>query len=253
MCVDLGSRRLIAFLPLAICWSVWRVRTAAIFNGVPPTAARAIGYVQELLHDVSMVQPFLINSSTYMLLDGFAGLRVAYMRRHIQILVWEKPCSYKLNIDGSSIGTGEAGGGAVLRDYNGDVIFAASIFFGKATSVYAEVLALIHGLKLCEERGLQGFQVDTDSLLLVNMIHGVVSIPWRYRVHLQHILALLRSTNSTLHHRFREVNSVADALARLASSTRSSDTFQPHTLPLKIQGLARLDQVGLPYVRTKSK
>lgn len=83
------------------------------------------------------------------------------------------------------------------------------------------------------------------------MTNGVSTIPWCYRVHLQHILMLLQTTDNTLHHGLREVNAVTDALARLASSTKTSDTFQSQTLPKQIQGLATLDQVGLPYGHNK--
>lgn len=136
------------------------------------------------------------------------------LKQRVSILFWEKPQFFRLNVDGSSIGTA-AGGGVVLRDSAGEVIFAASIFFGAATNVYAEILALEHGLSMCLERGFRSIQIDTDSLILVNMLTGITSKPWRYRSQLEHITQLLQTTASNLRHQFREVNAVADSIENL--------------------------------------
>lgn len=47
----------------------------------------------------------------------------------------------------------------------------------------------------------------------------------------------------------REANSVADALARLASGSATSRRFSMGTLPRHIRGLVILDSQQCPYLR----
>ena len=78
----------------------------------------------------------------------------------------------KLNTDGCSKGNpGISGGGEVLRDARGNLLLAFSCSFGLATSLQAEVCALIFGVKLCLEKGFSSFEVELDSLVLVQILH----------------------------------------------------------------------------------
>ena len=68
---------------------------------------------------------------------------------------WKRPClgKLKLNIDGLAQGTtGLAGGGGVLRDYQGNWVLGYSRKIGKTTSFLAEWWALRDGLHLCCRR-----------------------------------------------------------------------------------------------------
>ena len=50
-------------------------------------------------------------------------------------------------------------------------------------------------------------------------------------------------------HIYCESNTVADGLARLASSQRQSAQFSFSTLPTYLKGLVSLDKVSYPYFR----
>lgn len=249
--IDPGMRRLISYLPLAISWGIWRVRNAYLFNNVRPTPASAIYHAVDVLRSISLLKPFILPASGACLAQRLGGLYIQQERRSIRVLLWEKPRSFCLNVDGSSLSTGVAGGGCVLRGQSGDVLFAASKLLGVATNVQAEIMALEYGLSLCQEKGFRDIQVDTDTMLLVQMLQGKAPQPWRHRHILARISALLNSTHSSLRHQFREVNAVADALAKHASSSETSTIFDHFTLPRQIKGLVRLDQIGYPYVRVR--
>jgi ribonuclease HI len=83
------------------------------------------------------------------------------LKRAIMIVSWIKPefPTYKLNVDGSSLGNpGFSGGGIVVRDsYGRQQCVAEARYYGIGTSVRAEILALLQGLERCVELGF--FQV----------------------------------------------------------------------------------------------
>lgn len=59
---------------------------------------------------------------------------------------------YKLNVDDYALeNPGVSGSGIVLRDWQGSVIFAESLYY-ESGSTRAEIKVLFHGLQLCSER-----------------------------------------------------------------------------------------------------
>lgn len=84
-----------------------------------------------------------------------------------------RPCSnhLKLNLDGSSLGNSSpTGGGGVLQDYGGNLIFGFSKFIGSCSSNKAELQAVIEGLKLCHLLGHMFIDIECDSLVVVSWI-----------------------------------------------------------------------------------
>lgn len=211
----------------------------------------AINYALEVLRSISFLKPFTLTPSAVFVVRHFGGISFQPPCRSLRVLSWEKPHTFSLNVDGPSLPSGLAGGGCVLRDPNGEIIFAASKFFGMATNVQAEILALEYGLTLCREKGFCDIRVDTDSMLLGQMLQGKIPHPWQHRQVLVNITALLDSTQGLIRLQFREANAVADALAKHASTSRTTSMFDQFTLPRRIKGLARLNQLGFPYVRVK--
>ena len=69
---------------------------------------------------------------------------------------WVKPSMgvVNLNTDGCSKGNpGPSGGGSVLRDFRGDLIWAQAEFYGQQTNMVAEAKASCRGLEDVEQRG----------------------------------------------------------------------------------------------------
>lgn len=118
-----------------------------------------------------------------------------------------------------------------MRDAQGLILFAESQYFGPGTSLSAEIMALLHGLRLCHDRGFRRVEVETDSSLLVQFVHQKAKWPWRYFSILFHILHLLHVVNSGVSHVYREGNSLADFLAKRATSTLGSMSYTMTSLP----------------------
>ncbi|MQM08604.1 hypothetical protein Taro_041461 [Colocasia esculenta] len=87
----------------------------------------------------------------------------------------------KLNVDGAfKRSTGAAGGKGILRNSNGDIVFAFSAAYPEVnSSIEAEALALHDGLSICCDLGILSAVVESDSLILVQIMNGKFSCPWR--------------------------------------------------------------------------
>ena len=85
----------------------------------------------------------------------------------------------KLNSDGCSRGNpGVSGGGGMLRCLEGRFLLGYSCFFGEMTSLQAELKALIYGVRLAIACGYSDLHLESDSLVLVQVIQGKARCPW---------------------------------------------------------------------------
>jgi len=126
---------------------------------------------------------------------------------------------YHLYTDGGARGNpGPAGIGARLMTAGGDVVEDVSDYIGKATNNVAEYQALIAGLEVALDRGVERLDVFLDSELVVRQVNG------RYKVkdaglkplHQQACLLLSRFHEVDVKHVRREQNAAADALVNQA-------------------------------------
>ncbi|CAK9159018.1 unnamed protein product [Ilex paraguariensis] len=69
------------------------------------------------------------------------------------------------------------------------------------------------------------FQIDCDSLILVNMLLVKCSCAWPYLSSLSQIKELLRGVDFQIRQVYREANGVADGLANQAVRTKNSSMF----------------------------
>ncbi|XP_071912299.1 uncharacterized protein [Coffea arabica] len=122
---------------------------------------------------------------------------------------------FTLNTDSCSKGNpGKCGGGGVVRDAAGQLLVSFSAFLEEATSLQAEVLALLMGLRICARRGITNISAELDSLLLVGILQCRFHCPWQIQWEVQQIWKLIE-TPSRFSHCFRKANQVADILANV--------------------------------------
>lgn len=126
---------------------------------------------------------------------------------------------YRLEFDGASKGNpGKAGAGAVLRYPDGSVAYTLKEGVGVATNNVAEYRALIRGLKVCLDKGIDRIHVRGDSNLVCMQVQDI----WKTRneniVELSKEAKELKAKFREFHieHVLREFNSEADALANAA-------------------------------------
>ena len=153
----------------------------------------------------------------------------------------------KLNTD-ASIVSGHASGGGVVRSAEGDLVFAFYKEFGDQDILSTEALALLTGLRFCQDNNLRGFVAEVDSSTLVGVMSSKLPSRWPLCNIIRYVQFLVANLGVSLVHTFRETNAVADALASL--NLRSDVRFSSDAdLPSKVRSLLQLDKLSTPYVR----
>ncbi|OIT20762.1 hypothetical protein A4A49_36890 [Nicotiana attenuata] len=120
--------------------------------------------------------------------------------------------------------------GGIVRDSSGDFIFAFSVPIQANRSSQPVATTVRFGVKWCIQRGYSNIHVETDSLIVTNILIKQNT----NNLKLQHIIndttALLGNTVNCISHYLREANQVADLLAKLASisGNRTSYHSQDH-------------------------
>ncbi|XP_071905969.1 uncharacterized protein [Coffea arabica] len=156
--VSTSARRrfLFAGLPIWICWHIWKARNRAVFEGV---RMQGRDVCQVIFKDIKATFEIqfqqMLDVRTFP--EMYDTIAMAGSQRYGFLIVRWKPSAddrLTLNTDGCSKGNpGLSGGGGVLRNSNGDFLVGFSTFLGKQTSLRAEVVTLLVGLRLCKARG----------------------------------------------------------------------------------------------------
>ena len=156
----------------------------------------------------------------------------------------------KLNSDGCCKGNpGNGGGGSILRDDTGQVIFAHADFYDDTTNYIAEAKALLQGLHICKTRGMDHIDIEVDSLMLQQIICRRIATPWAIAYEIRQIETILRQIDYSISHVYRENNRAADFLANWGFKVRKFVVLQHMNIPRKLVGIVRIDRSGLKSVR----
>ena len=159
-----------------------------------------------------------------------------------------------LNTDGCSKGNpGLSGGGGILRDSLGTPLLAFSVYFGETSSLRAEALALLTGLRLCNQKGFTNVSIQVDSLVLVGILQRRLQCPWMIRREVKQIWDMVEDATHFAHC-YREANKVAARLANVGVSTSNHEiSIYNHfnTIPRLASGEIRLDRLGIPSFKRK--
>ncbi|KAH9301662.1 hypothetical protein KI387_013245, partial [Taxus chinensis] len=80
-----------------------------------------------------------------------------------KVVNWIRPLgnTIKINFDGASKGNpGQAGGGGILRNSEGDWLFVYAGPLGKQTNNMAKARDLLWGVLIAKEKGLKEIQIE---------------------------------------------------------------------------------------------
>ena len=179
-------------------------------------------------------------------------------QQHIKVTMvkWERPPEglHKLNTDGSAKhNTGQIGGGGILRDHQGKLIYAFAIPLGFGTNNFAEIQAALHGLQWCQQHGFKKIILEVDSELLYKWISNKSVVPWRCLHYIQQI----QNINNKMEifqckHIYREANGTADLLAKWSHSMDIIQQFYTsQQLEGAIKGSYILEKMGMQLFRRR--
>ncbi|KAL3533741.1 hypothetical protein ACH5RR_007262 [Cinchona calisaya] len=84
------------------------------------------------------------------------------------------------------------------------------------------------------------------------MVVATVRPSWRMDALIHQIIYLFAHGNFTLRHVLWEANSAADLLARIGSSSDTTQSFSPSRYPKALKGILCLDEGGIPSMRFRN-
>ncbi|KAF6134098.1 hypothetical protein GIB67_035652 [Kingdonia uniflora] len=156
---------------------------------------------------------------------------------------WVSPLSgFKLNVDGSSIlNLGPCGGGGVMRDRVGNLVYDYAISFREITNTVVEFLALLQGLKVCVGHSWFPLLVEVNSLVFCKWLCSTGE--WRYINIWKEVLDICITRGIRITHIYRAGNNVTDCLAKLVSSLGHFEYWFLHQLR-EARAALRLDEMG---------
>ncbi|WMV55209.1 hypothetical protein MTR67_048594, partial [Solanum verrucosum] len=160
-------------------------------------------------------------------------------------------CTFKLNTDGSALNNpSKIGGGGILRDDKGEMIYAFTISLGIDTNNQAEAQAASHGIQWCIQHDFRNVVLEVHSELLIKWITSNVNY---YIKELQTLISQLDYFQCQ--HTFREANCTANYLSKWSHNfdiTQHYYTFIQ--LPVAAKGSFLLEKMGVVnFIRKRLK
>lgn len=171
------------------------------------------------------------------------------------IVKWIRPPMgwIKLNTDGSHNSVDSIGAGGIIRDSNGKIMMAFAKYLGIGSSNLAEAKAIIYGLQWCISHRFQSIILESDSLIIVNMIKGKSNTAWQLQNSIDAITQMLSQTTNIVQHCYREANQVADALAKWSIEEHERRFYDVKDLPKQAAGAYFLDIQDTASIRHKQR
>ena len=246
------GKPLICFTIAYMLWEIWKGWISSRFGGNTMNAIEIMRHVTQWLRSTHSLVPIVVKCSTSMC----EALRVwgihitpTTILTSVRFFMWTppQPRHLKLNVDGASRGNpSHVGGGGILRDHRGRIIFAFSHFYDVQTNIAAEAMSIWDGLLLCAARDLRDIFLESDSRVLVDMLCSGHCAHWRLKsvwIDIMRCQTRLR----TINHQFREGNQTADALASHAIHSRQRSLFTIcQDMPQEARGCHCLKKLGMP-------
>ncbi|PHT36883.1 hypothetical protein CQW23_24583 [Capsicum baccatum] len=173
-------------------------------------------------------------------------------RLYRYVVKWKlpKPGRMKCNTDEAAKGNpGQAFYGFVLKRDDGSFIYAQAGKLGITTNMVEKITAILEAVKYCTATDVTEVKIESDSLMMVNFIRKVWTIPWELTEAVEVIRTIMININVTISHIYREGNKLADALANL--TFQSEDATIITQLPADIRKIMNIDIKQIPNLRIR--
>ncbi|XP_075095185.1 uncharacterized protein LOC142173487 [Nicotiana tabacum] len=127
-------------------------------------------------------------------------------------------------------------------------------YLGTCSNNMAECMALLKGLQWYIDNGFNELVVESDSLLLVNMINVIKMTQAQVKEHIHKIRHLMAQGRCQFQHCYREANIIADKLASIGLMNRQERFFtQAISLSRNVKALLKNDQRDYDHFRMRTK
>lgn len=169
-------------------------------------------------------------------------------------VLWECPSPrwVKVNIDGASRGNpGRSSIGFVLRNEEGDVLYARGKEVQEGTNSESEARAMLEALRYCVEHDFILIELHKDSMLIKNVMTGEWTVPWSVAAYVEEIKELMTQCNVTVDHTLREGNRLADHLANFTLDVGPMEAHCFWELDIRGRRIVNNDKLQCPYLRIR--
>ncbi|XP_060170793.1 uncharacterized protein LOC132601744 [Lycium barbarum] len=199
-------RPILHVVPAMITWELWKRRNTikhggrVSFNRVIHEINRNLYYLTKSRYPWLKNIPFLW-PELVVFLEGYKPILIS------KIVYWRLPYErwYKCNTDGASKGNpGPSSYGFCVRDWHEDLIYAECNELRLNSNVVAEARAMMEGLVYCVNHELHPLILETDSLLMKNVVDGIWEIPWCIITEVERIRRMKVEFNVLIQHVYRE-------------------------------------------------
>ncbi|XP_019240885.1 PREDICTED: uncharacterized protein LOC109220870 [Nicotiana attenuata] len=201
-------------LPACIVWELWKRRNSLKY-GTAVSVSRVIYQVSSTLQNlVQSRKPGLQVPHNWSELLQMLEQYTPTLKH--EKVIWEFPQVgwIKVNTDGACRGNpGRSSIGFCLRDEAGELKYAQGKEIREGTNTEAEAAAILEALRMCRAMNFSQVWLQTDSLLLKNIIEGLWKPPWCIVDQIEEILRLKGEFNFRISHTFREGNQVKESTA----------------------------------------
>ncbi|KAG6411749.1 hypothetical protein SASPL_129833 [Salvia splendens] len=154
----------------------------------------------------------------------------------------------KVNTDGAYSATRYiAGGGGVIRDADGRLIFTFSDSFAALSSLEAEFKAFEQGIIAAVRFG-NNIWMETDATSIVRIITSEEQVPAEIRHSIRRIKHLCKGLNIMVSYIAREGNKPADFLAERGLEEQGRSNFDHITAPARLKVMEIGDATGTQYL-----
>ncbi|KAH0650163.1 hypothetical protein KY284_030075 [Solanum tuberosum] len=139
-----------------------------------------------------------------------------------------------------------------IRVYSGSLIMAKGFKIQDTSNLVAKARAIREGLFLCKEHHLSHVIIETGSMAMVQILEGRWDVPWTVTLEVNSINCLRRSLSASVHHIFREGNTLTNYFANLVFDFVSDYQFI-HFQDTPMEGwiILNLDKSGTPHIRRR--
>ncbi|KAL3529545.1 hypothetical protein ACH5RR_008867 [Cinchona calisaya] len=105
----------------------------------------------------------------------------------------------------------------------------------------AKARTLLEGLRMCIQENMLVALIESDSLMLYNMLNNAAFVPWKIDHIVHEILGLLGNGSFVFSHIYREANKAIDHLSNLGSNLMASFSSTFANFPLTLRGILIMD------------
>lgn len=134
-----------------------------------------------------------------------------------------------------------------MRIVGGDLIYVKVKGIGIAMNTEAESMDIQDALEHCQEKNLNEVTIETNSLVVRNIIQRQWIIPWEITERVEKIIMIMQLLDACIVHTFREDNTLADALAKQVVESQGTEMYMDfQELPANMKRNVYMDKAQVP-------